>query len=62
LKLESVARADVREAGMLPVAGSEPVHMAASKTGKPKLLILKRKTGRTVQMDDIVHSNFGHCT
>jgi hypothetical protein len=62
LKLESVARADVRKAGMLPVAGSEPVHMAASKAGKPKLLILKRKTGRTVQTDDIVHSNFGHCT
>jgi hypothetical protein len=41
LKLESVARDDVRRAGMLPVAGSEPVHMAASTAGRPKLLILE---------------------
>ena len=45
LKLESVARDDARRAGMLPVAGSEPVHMAASNAGEPKLLILKRNTG-----------------
>jgi hypothetical protein len=31
LKLESVARDDVRWAGMLLMAGYEPVHMAARK-------------------------------
>jgi hypothetical protein len=42
LKLESVARDDARWAGMLPVAGYEPGHMAASNAGAPKPLILKR--------------------
>jgi hypothetical protein len=73
LKLESVARDDARWAGMLPVAGYEPVHMAAGNAGTPTPLILKRNVGspqrqggkapgRTTRTTDIVSVNFGHCT
>ena len=42
LKLESVALDDARWAGMLPVAGNEPVHIAAGNAGAAKPLIIKR--------------------
>jgi hypothetical protein len=51
LKLESVARDDARWAGMLPVAGSEPVHLAASQAGLPKSLILKRNAVRSQRQE-----------
>jgi hypothetical protein len=51
LKLESVARDDARWAGMLPVAGNEPVHMAASNAGEPKPLILKRNADSPLRQE-----------
>ncbi|MEJ7805504.1 MAG: hypothetical protein WKG03_06250 [Telluria sp.] len=43
MKLESVARDEARRAGKLPMAGTEPVHMAASNASEPKTVDFKAK-------------------
>jgi hypothetical protein len=51
LKLESVARDDVRWAGMLPVAGNEPGHIAAGIASAAKPLNLKRNEDQSQRLE-----------